>query len=71
LNRWGKVIQGYAALRQWLDRRPRDVTTCHVCSNIVVERISSNEAWGTTYFTFYSATHRGARWGNTERRANL
>jgi SnoaL-like domain len=56
LDRWGNVIQGHAALQHWLDARPRDVTTSHVCSNIVVERSSPDEAWGTTYFTFYSAT---------------
>src|SRR5580693_7336274 len=55
LDRWGNAIQGHAALRQWLDSRPRDVTTRHVCTNIIVERISRGEARGTTYFTFYSA----------------
>ena len=55
LDRWGNAIQGHAALRQWLDSRPRDVTTRHVCTNIIVERVSHGEARGTTYFTFYSA----------------
>jgi hypothetical protein len=57
LDRWGNAIQGHAALRQWLDSRPRDVTTRHVCTNIMIERVSPGEARGTTYFTFYSAAN--------------
>jgi hypothetical protein len=54
LDRWGNAIQGHAALRQWLDSRPRDMTTRHVCTNIMIDRVARGEARGTTYFTFYS-----------------
>jgi hypothetical protein len=56
LDRWGNAIQGHEALRQWLDARPRDIITRHVCSNVLVERVSPSEARGTTYFTFYGAS---------------
>lgn len=57
LDRWGTVIRGHEALRQWLDARPRDVSTCHVCTNILVRRVAPDEARGTTYFTFYSGSN--------------
>jgi hypothetical protein len=38
LNRWGTRIVGQAALREWLNSRPREVVTRHVCTNIQVTR---------------------------------
>jgi hypothetical protein len=58
LDRWGTRIVGHAALRDWLNSRPREVVTRHVCTNIQVTREDPRAARGLTYFTYYRATGR-------------
>lgn len=55
LDRWGQVVTGRAALRAWLDTRPTDIVTRHVCTNFEARRIAPGQAEGFTLFTFYRA----------------
>lgn len=65
LNRWGQAIMGRAELRAWLDTRPTDVVTRHVCSNFEARLTAPGIAQGFTLFTFY----RGA--GSDNRDASI
>lgn len=53
LNRSGQPVTGRAALRAWLDTRPLDVVTRHVCTNFMARQTSPDHAEGFTLFTFY------------------
>jgi len=54
-DRWGQAIIGQAALRQWLEQRPVDVVTRHVCTNFEARQTVPNRVQGLTLFTFYTA----------------
>lgn len=53
LNRTGHPVAGRAALRAWLDTRPVDIATRHVCTNFHATRSAPDRAEGFTLFTFY------------------
>lgn len=53
LNRWGQAIAGRVELRAWLDTRPTNIATRHVCTNFEARRIAPEHAEGFTLFTFY------------------
>jgi ketosteroid isomerase-like protein len=55
LDRVGTVIRGKSALAAWLESRPDDVATRHICSNIEIVQNGPAAAEGRTYFTFYKA----------------
>ena len=58
LDRWGSPVTGHAALRGWLDGRPRDLVTRHVCTNFAATRSAPDDAEGFTLFTFYRGTRQ-------------
>ena len=60
LDRWGHSVTGHAALRRWLDGRPADVVTRHVCTNFEARRTAADHAEGLTLFTFYRAARHDA-----------
>jgi ketosteroid isomerase-like protein len=55
VDRMGTIIRGKPALSAWLESRPADVVTRHVCSNIDIAQRGPETAEGLTYFTFYKA----------------
>jgi len=55
LDRWGQPVSGQVELRHWLDTRPQEVLTRHVCTNFEPSRSADDKANGTTFFTFYRA----------------
>jgi hypothetical protein len=54
-DRWGQIIAGRNALRQWMDTRPVDIVTRHVCTNFEARRVGEDSAQGSILFTFYRA----------------
>ncbi len=60
LDRWGSALTGHAALRKWLDGRPTELITRHVCTNFEARQLASDRAEGLTLFTFYRAARRDA-----------
>jgi hypothetical protein len=56
VDRMGTIIRGKPALSAWLESRPADIVTRHVCSNIEIVQRGPETAQGLTYFTFYKAT---------------
>jgi ketosteroid isomerase-like protein len=55
VDRMGTIIRGRSALSAWLESRPADIVTRHVCSNIEIVQRGPETAEGLTYFTFYKA----------------
>lgn len=55
VDRLGTIIRGKPALSAWLDSRPVDIVTRHVCTNIEIVQRGPEAAEGLTYFTFYKA----------------
>ena len=55
VDRMGTIIRGKPALSAWLESRPADIVTRHVCSNIEIVQRGPDRAEGVTYFTFYKA----------------
>ena len=55
VDRMGTIIRGKPALSAWLESRPADIATRHVCSNIDIVQRDQRTAEGLTYFTFYKA----------------
>jgi len=55
VDRMGTIIRGKPALSAWLESRPADIVTRHVCSNIAIVQRGPEAAEGLTYFTFYKA----------------
>jgi hypothetical protein len=55
LDRLGTRFTGRAALSAWLESRPTNVVTRHVCTNIDIEPSGPSRASGITYFTYYKA----------------
>jgi ketosteroid isomerase-like protein len=55
VDRTGTIIRGKPALSAWLEARPADIVTRHICSNIDIVQSGPGEAEGVTYFTFYKA----------------
>jgi ketosteroid isomerase-like protein len=53
VDRMGTIIRGKPALSAWLESRPVDIVTRHVCSNIAIAQHGPDTAEGLTYFTFY------------------
>lgn len=54
LDRMGTRMCGHAELKRFLDARPATVATCHLCTNIRVERASHDDATGFCYVLFFS-----------------
>lgn len=50
-------LHGRAAILEWVMRRPDEVRSRHVITNILIEPQSSDHARGTAYLTLY--VHRG------------
>jgi ketosteroid isomerase-like protein len=59
LDRLGTIIRGKSALSAWLQSRPTDIVTRHICSNIEIVQDARTAAQGRTYFTFYKAAAIG------------
>jgi len=55
VDRTGTIIRGKSALSAWLDSRPQDTVTRHICTNIDIVPNGPAAAEGLTYFTFYKA----------------
>jgi ketosteroid isomerase-like protein len=55
LDRLGTIIRGKSALSAWLESRPDDILTRHICTNIDIVQNGPAAAEGRTYFTFYKA----------------
>jgi ketosteroid isomerase-like protein len=55
VDRTGTIISGKPALSAWLESRPVDIVSRHICSNIDIVQSGPGEAEGLTYFTFYKA----------------
>jgi ketosteroid isomerase-like protein len=55
LDRMGTIVRGRAALSAWLESRPGDIVTRHICTNIDIVQRGPGSAEGLTYFTFYKA----------------
>jgi len=49
----GGLVEGREALRPWLARRPDDLRSRHVFTNIHVDVIDADHARGITYVTLY------------------
>ena len=58
LNRAGDPITGRSALRAWMDTRPTDIVTRHVCTNFEARQVAPDLVHGFTLFTFFRATGR-------------
>lgn len=54
----GETLHGRAAIRDWLGRRPDELRSRHVVSNVFVDVLSHDEARGISYLTLYR--HLGA-----------
>jgi len=48
-----KAVQGRAAIVEDLRRKPPNLHTIHVCTNILVTVLGSTQARGISYFTVY------------------
>ena len=48
-----RVLYGRAAILADLQARPVELTTFHVCSNVLIETESADRAHGVSYFTVY------------------
>ena len=57
-SRADKVFRGIDGLRVSLNARPRDRTTRHICSNIVIDVADHDRAAGKAYALVFG--HRGA-----------
>ena len=49
----GQALQGRAAIRESIDRRPDELRSRHVITNVFVEVLSADEARGISYLTLY------------------
>jgi ketosteroid isomerase-like protein len=57
----GSIVHGHDAMRDYFASRPGNVTSAHVCSNVVVEVTGANSAAGRSLSTVYrSASANGA-----------
>ncbi len=56
-ERAGTVLAAPDQLRDFLDKRPADRTTRHVCTNILIDVADDGTATGVTYFTLFD--HEG------------
>lgn len=52
---WKGPITGPAAIRAYLDARPRAEVSRHHCTNVVIDVIDGTHARGRAYFSFYVA----------------
>ncbi|MEM5517201.1 nuclear transport factor 2 family protein [Henriciella sp. AS95] len=55
-SRAGQVLDGPDQLRAFLEKRPPERVTRHVCTNIDVNLVSPNEATGVTYFLLFEGS---------------
>jgi ketosteroid isomerase-like protein len=55
LDRVGTIIRGKSALSAWLESRPNNIVTRHICTNIDIVQNGPEAAEGRSYFTFYKA----------------
>jgi hypothetical protein len=46
-------LRGHGEIAAFFQQRPKDVTTCHVSSNVLIEIIDSSTARGTSLATVY------------------
>ncbi len=53
-DRLGTVFSGRDEIRRFLESRPTDVVTRHLCTNIRINMQSPDEATGTCYVLFFS-----------------
>jgi len=53
LDRMGVVLKGRAEIRRFLESRPADATTRHVCTNIQIQLESEDAAAGHSYILFF------------------
>ena len=49
----GGLVEGREAIRAWLARRPENLRSRHVFTNISIEVIDADHASGVTYVTLY------------------
>jgi ketosteroid isomerase-like protein len=59
LDRMGVVLKGRAEIKRFLDNRPTDATTRHVCTNIQVQLESEHAATGHCYILFFQGERVG------------
>lgn len=61
----GHVLDGHAAIRQYLDNRPVDRVTLHIMSNIVIDVVDDRHATGRSYVSYVNtaADPKGGDWG--------
>ena len=55
-DRVGVISEGRQAIRAFLDARPADLVTRHVCTNIAVDLVSETAATGVSYAIFFHAS---------------
>jgi hypothetical protein len=53
LNLDGWLLDGQAAIREYMFSRPNSRTNRHVCSNLLIDVIDENTAKGIAYVTIY------------------
>lgn len=56
LDRAGLVMRGSQEIRAFLDQRPAQSMTRHLCSNIRVQQRSEDKADGSCYVQFFQST---------------
>ncbi|MEP7300460.1 MAG: nuclear transport factor 2 family protein [Caldimonas sp.] len=52
-DRRGEALQGRAAIAAAMAARPANMTTRHVCANIMLAHVSATQITGVTYFQFF------------------
>lgn len=59
-SRAGQVLDGPDQLRAFLEKRPPERVTRHVCTNIEVNVVNASEAAGITYFLLFDGNRPAA-----------
>lgn len=60
LDRMGNALVGHRQIAGFLDARPQDLATRHLCTNIRVEFSSADEAQGACYVLFFRGSPEGS-----------
>lgn len=61
LERADLSLQGIAQIQAFLEARPAQMLTRHLCSNIRVLQRTADEADGNCYLQFFQATQKGSQ----------
>ncbi len=59
-SRPGLSVSGRQQMSAWLESRPDNWVTCHVCGPTVFETIGESEAQAVTYVTVYQGEEAGS-----------